>query len=110
VLSKPFKAWNFATITTISSILGGILGYLIGYYGFELLGEPLVKAFGYEESYARIVSWFAHYGFWAVLLAGFTPIPYKMFTLAAGATQMALFPFVIASILGRGIRFFVVAG
>ncbi len=80
VLSKPFKAWNFATITTISSILGGILGYLIGYYGFELLGEPLVKAFGYEESYARIVSWFAHYGFWAVLLAGFTPIPYKMFT------------------------------
>ncbi|MCS5711194.1 VTT domain-containing protein [Candidatus Berkiella aquae] len=110
VLSKPLKAWNFATITTISSILGGILGYLIGYYGFELLGEPLVKAFGYEESYARIVSWFAHYGFWAVLLAGFTPIPYKMFTLAAGATQMALFPFVIASILGRGIRFFVVAG
>ncbi len=109
IMSKPFKAWYFAMITTVSSILGGVLGYLLGYFGFELIGEPIVQALGYEQSYARIVGWFAEYGFLAVLLAGFTPIPYKLFTLAAGATQMALLPFVVASIIGRGIRFFMVA-
>lgn len=109
IMSKPLKAWYFAMITTVSSIFGGVLGYLLGYFGFELIGEPMVRALGYEQSYATIVSWFAEYGFWAVLLAGFTPIPYKLFTLAAGATQMALLPFVVASIIGRGIRFFMVA-
>lgn len=109
VMSTPNKAWNFATITTISSILGGILGYLIGYYAFELLGEPLVHAFGYEQQYEKLVNWFTKYGFIAVVLAGFTPIPYKLFTLAAGATQMAMMPFVVGSIVGRGLRFFMVA-
>jgi len=109
VMSKPDKAWNFAMITTISSILGGILGYLIGYYAFEWLGEPIIQAFGYEEDYHTLVNWFSKYGFIAVVLAGFTPIPYKLFTLAAGATQMALGPFIVGSIVGRGLRFFLVA-
>lgn len=109
VMSKPEKAWDFAAITTISSILGGILGYLIGYFAFEWLGQPLIQAFGYEEQYHTLVSWFAKYGFIAVVLAGFTPIPYKLFTLAAGATQMALLPFIVGSIVGRGLRFYLVA-
>ena len=109
VMSKPERAWDFAAITTISSILGGILGYLIGYFAFEWLGQPLIEAFGYEEQYHSLVSWFSKYGFIAVVLAGFTPIPYKLFTLAAGATQMALLPFIVGSIVGRGLRFYLVA-
>ncbi len=109
VMSKPDKAWDFAAITTISSILGGILGYMIGYFAFEWLGQPLIQAFGYEEQYQTLVSWFSKYGFIAVVLAGFTPIPYKLFTLAAGATQMALLPFLLGSIVGRGLRFYLVA-
>lgn len=109
VMSKPHKAWDFAAITTISSILGGILGYLMGYFAFEWLGQPIIQAFGYEEQYQTLVSWFSKYGFIAVVLAGFTPIPYKLFTLAAGATQMALFPFIVGSIVGRGLRFYLVA-
>lgn len=109
VLSRPSKAWRLAGITTLFSILGGILGYAIGYYAFELLGQPIVQAFHYEESYAKLVNWFSTYGFIAVVLAGFTPIPYKLFTLAAGATQMDLMLFMFGSIVGRGLRFFLVA-
>ncbi|MFI4937851.1 MAG: YqaA family protein [Candidatus Berkiellales bacterium] len=109
VLSKPLKAWEYAAITTIASILGGLFGYALGYYAFELIGQPLINAFGYEEGYAVVSRWFEHYGFLAVFAAGVTPIPYKLFTLAAGASGMALAPFVIASIFGRALRFFIVA-
>ncbi len=108
VLSKPTKAWHYAAITTFASILGGILGYALGLFAFEFIGDPLLQTFGYQEAYAKVVKWFEHYGFIAVFVAGFTPIPYKLFTIAAGATMMPLFPFIIASILGRTIRFFVV--
>ncbi len=108
VLSKPTKAWHYATITTIASILGGMLGYALGFFAFELIGQPLLDLFGYQEAYDKVASWFLHYGFWAVFVAGFTPIPYKLFTLAAGVTMMPLLPFFVASIFGRTIRFFVV--
>ncbi|MBS0287944.1 MAG: DedA family protein [Proteobacteria bacterium] len=108
VMGKPEKAWRYATITTMASILGGILGYFLGLCAFELIGEPLLQSFGYQQAYAKVVTWFEHYGFLAVFVAGFTPIPYKLFTIAAGATMMPLLPFVIASVLGRTIRFFVV--
>jgi membrane protein YqaA with SNARE-associated domain len=108
VLSKPLKAWEYAVITTIASIFGGILGYVLGLCAFELIGEPMLQAFGYQQAYLKVVKWFEHYGFLAVFIAGFTPIPYKLFTIAAGASQMSLLPFIIASIFGRTIRFFVV--
>lgn len=108
VLSQPRKAKEYAAITIIASILGGLAGYLIGYFAFELIGEPMIAAFGYEQGYTTVRHWFEQYGFWVVLLAGFTPVPYKIFTLAAGASQMALLPFIMASILGRFIRFAVV--
>lgn len=109
VLSKPLKAWEYAAITTFASILGGVLGYLLGLCAFELIGEPFIQAFGYQEAYIKVEKWFEHYGFIAVFLAGFTPIPYKLFTIAAGASQMPFLSFIAASLLGRPIRFFIVA-
>lgn len=108
VLSKPLKAWQYAVITTLASVFGGILGYTLGLFAFELVGEPIIQSFGYQVLYAKVENWFAHYGFWAVFIAGFTPIPYKVFTIAAGASQMPLIPFIIASIFGRSLRFFIV--
>lgn len=108
VLSEPKKVWRFAFIATIASVLGGIFGYLIGYFAFELI-EPIINAYGYQTAYHQVMDWFSRYGFFAVVFAGFTPIPYKMFTIASGALQLALPLFILASILGRGLRFFMVA-
>lgn len=108
-LGRPDRAWRFATVTTVASVLGGVLGYAIGWFAIEAI-EPLLDELGYREGYDRAVLWFEEYGFWAVLVAGFSPIPYKVFTIAAGALRMFLPGFMIASALGRGARFFIVAG
>lgn len=108
-LARPARAWHFATLTLAASVLGGLLGYLIGHFAFTLV-EPLIHQAGYWELYLRAHDWFGRWGFWAILIAAFTPIPYKMFTIAAGVISMALLPFVIASIIGRGARFYLVAG
>ncbi|RKZ79772.1 MAG: DedA family protein [Gammaproteobacteria bacterium] len=108
-LAKPEKAWFYAALTTISSVLGGILGYMIGLFAFQAV-EPWLQSLGYMESYQLAEQWFAQWGFWAIFLAGFTPIPYKIFTIASGAAGMALIPFVVGSTIGRGMRFFLVAG
>lgn len=85
------------------------MGYIIGLFFFELI-EPYLHNYGYWDRYLMAVSKFSEWGVWAVFIAGFSPIPYKIFTLSAGALQMAIAPFVIASLLGRGARFFLVAG
>ena len=108
-LARPEKAWNYALLTTIASVLGGMLGYLIGVFAFELV-EPLIQEAGYWEAYQRAGQWFETWGFWAVFLAGFSPIPYKVFTISAGVIGMSFFPFVLASAIGRGTRFYLVAG
>jgi len=107
-LAKPSKVWRFAFIATIGSVLGGILGYLIGKFSFEYI-EPFIERFGYMVAYQNAVNWFYDWGFWAILIAGFSPIPYKVFTIAAGVLNMAFLPFVIGSIIGRGSRFYLVA-
>ena len=107
-LAKLSKVWRFAFIATIGSVLGGILGYLIGKFSFEYI-EPFIERFGYMMAYQVAVNWFYEWGFWAILIAGFSPIPYKVFTIAAGALNMAFLPFVIGSIIGRGSRFYLVA-
>ena len=109
VLNRPMKAWEYALITTLFSILGGLLGYAIGYFAFEYIAEPFIFSMGYQDQYYRVVRWFKEYGPWAVILAGFTPIPYKIFTIAAGMSQMPLVSFIISSFIGRGLRFFLVA-
>jgi membrane protein YqaA with SNARE-associated domain len=107
-LAKPERAWRFALVTTIASVLGGIAGYLIGMFAFELV-EPLLHRAGYWQRYLDAREWFAVWGVWVVFLAGFSPIPYKIFTITAGVVGMVFLPFVVASFVGRGARFFLVA-
>lgn len=108
-LATPSKAWRFALVTTIASLLGGIFGYLIGTTAFEFI-KPYLQNSHYWHSVQIAQSWFETWGFWAVFLAGFSPIPYKIFTITAGALAMPLLPFAIASFIGRGARFYMVAG
>jgi membrane protein YqaA with SNARE-associated domain len=108
-LARPVDAWRLALLTTLTSVAGGVLGYLIGYFALDLV-EPWMVSAGYWEGYLEVRTWFQTWGFWAVLAAGFSPIPYKLFTIAAGALAMFLPVFVLASLVGRGGRFFLVAG
>ncbi len=107
-LAKPDRALRYALITTLASVVGGAFGYLIGLLAFDVVA-PWVEQLGYASKYQQVQAWFATWGFWAVLVAGFSPIPYKVFTIAAGAIAMSFLPFVLASFLGRGARFFLVA-
>ncbi|AEF04611.1 DedA family protein [Alteromonas sp. KS69] len=109
-LSQPDKAWRFALITTLASIFGGIAGYWLGYFAFDAWLAPIIESWGYTHKIETATQWFADYGVWVVFVAGFSPIPYKVFTTSAGFLQMAFFPFLIASAVGRGARFFLVAG
>ena len=108
-LAKPEKAWFYAGLTTITSVLGGLLGYFIGSFAFQFI-EPWLISLHYIDSFHIAETWFEQWGFWAILLAGFTPIPYKVFTIASGTLGMALIPFIVGSAIGRGARFFLVAG
>ncbi|MES9817583.1 MAG: YqaA family protein [Candidatus Thiodiazotropha sp.] len=107
-MAQPKQAWFFAGLTTLASVIGGMLGYLIGVYAFDLV-QPWLHSLGYWEGYLNTKAWFGEWGFWAIFLAGFSPIPYKIFTITAGVIGMAFLPFVVASIIGRGARFFLVA-
>jgi membrane protein YqaA with SNARE-associated domain len=108
-LANPRRAFYFALLTTLTSVAGGLLGYAIGYFAFDVL-QPWLQESKYWPAYQTAVEWFGRWGFWAVFIAGFSPIPYKVFTIAAGALSMALLPFAAASFIGRGLRFFLVAG
>jgi len=107
-LAAPRRAWHLAALTTVASVVGGMAGYLIGSFAFGLI-EPWIVSAGYDDKYQLAVQWFDHWGVWAILIAGFSPIPYKVFTIAAGVISMAFVPFVLASLVGRGARFFLVA-
>lgn len=107
-LAKPHNWFRLAMLTTVTSVLGGLFGYLIGWAAMDMV-MPWVERVGYAHHLARAQLWFEQWGFWAVLLAGFSPIPYKAFTITAGGVGMALLPFTLASFIGRGGRFFLVA-
>lgn len=106
-LAKPQSAWMYAALTTLASVLGGLLGYAIGSMAFSFI-HPYLIQFGYGETYDHIQAWFDTWGFWVMFVAGFAPIPYKLFTIAAGALHIPLLPFVLGSFVGRGGRFFLV--
>jgi membrane protein YqaA with SNARE-associated domain len=108
-LAQRERAWRFAAICTISSVLGGLLGFLIGQFAYHWI-EPFILGWGYGPAFELAVESFRHYGFWYILLAGFTPVPYKVFTISAGVVGMPVLPFVMGSLVGRGGRFFLVAG
>src|ERR1700761_31891 len=109
VLANRRKAFTIATVCTVGSVLGGLLGYAIGFYFFETLGAWVVKTYGLEGGLEKFRQGFAEYGIWIILIKGLTPIPYKLVTIASGAAHFDLFTFVWASIVTRGIRFFAVS-
>jgi membrane protein YqaA with SNARE-associated domain len=108
-LAKPRLAWRYALICTIGSVAGGALGYLIGYALFDQLARPILEVYHYGDAYAAFQAKFQEYGLWIILIKGLTPIPYKIVTIAAGAAKFAFGPFMAASALTRGARFFLVA-
>ena len=109
IIARPDRAWLIATVALVASVLGGILGYLIGAFAYDTLGAPILMALGKEDAMAEFSTVFNDYGFWAVLTAGVTPFPYKVITIMSGFTAMPFMTFFITSILARGLRFFIVA-
>ncbi len=109
IIAAPHRAFLIATVCLVASVLGGMLGYWIGYGLFESVGRPVLEFYGkdvyFEEFRARYNDW----GAWAVLIAGVTPFPYKVITILSGATALSLPVFIVASVVARGLRFFVVA-
>lgn len=107
-LAKPKRAWFYAMVCTLASVLGGMAGYLIGKLAFGWI-EPWLMTSHYADTFTNAVEAFDTWGFWYILLAGFTPIPYKVFTISAGVVGMPFYAFIGGSMVGRGGRFFLVA-
>ena len=109
IIANPRKAWLFATVTLVASVLGGLAGYALGHFAFEQIGRPILEALGKAEAIEAYAHKFNNVGFWAVLAAGVTPFPFKVITIMSGATAMPLSVFIPTAILARGLRFFAVA-
>jgi len=107
--ANPKRAYRFALVCTIASVLGAIAGYGIGYLLFEAVGSKIIALLGYAGQESAVKALYDEWGMLATLIAGFTPIPYKLVTIMSGAMEYALLPFVLASIVARGARFFLVA-
>ena len=108
-MALPRRALWFALIATAGSVAGAYLGYVIGYYGWETFGAPLVQFYNGEATMEFIKQQYTIHGFWGIFIAALTPIPYKIFTIASGLFKFDIGIFTVASILGRGLRFFAVA-
>lgn len=110
VLARRQKAWEYALIATITSVLGGIFGYAIGYFLFDTVGQWILNLYGYVDAFDSFAERYNEQGAWIVFIAGVSPIPYKLITIASGVTQLNFLVFVVASVVARGLRFFVVCG
>ncbi len=110
VLARRDRAWWLASLATITSVAGGVLGYAIGLFLYDQVGAEIIKFFGKEQLFLEIKERFQQYGVWLVVLAGVTPLPYKLCTIASGVLGLALVPFILASIVGRAGQFFIIAG
>ncbi|MDH5763623.1 MAG: DedA family protein [Nitrospinota bacterium] len=109
-VAVPMKAFRFAAVCSVASVLGGMFGYLLGWQFMDLVGIRIVELYHLQAQWDKIGAWYEEYNAWAVGAAGFTPLPYKVFTLAAGAFQINFPVFVLASLISRSARFFIVAG
>jgi membrane protein YqaA with SNARE-associated domain len=105
-LARPERAWRYAAICTLTSVAGGILGYIIGAVLYDSVGLWLVRLYGYGDKIEAFREAYAHYGAWIILLKGVTPIPYKIVTIASGFAGYSFGWFVVLSLLTRGARFF----
>ncbi|MEM6939318.1 MAG: VTT domain-containing protein [Pseudomonadota bacterium] len=110
IIAQPHRAFLIAGVALVTSVLGGLFGYAIGAFAYEAIGQPILAALGKGEAMAAFSTRFNDVGFWAVLVAGVTPFPYKVITIMSGWTAMPLGTFIATSILARGLRFFIVAG
>ena len=110
ILARPSRAWLVAFVALVASVLGGLLGYAIGAFAFTEIGQPILASLGKADAMAEFSTRFNDFGFWAVLIAGVTPFPYKVITIMSGWTGLPVMTFVVTSIIARGFRFFVVAG
>jgi membrane protein YqaA with SNARE-associated domain len=109
VLARPRRAWEIAALTTTASVLGGLAGYWIGASLYDAVGRPVLEFYGKEAYFAEFRDRYNDFGAWAVLIAGVTPFPYKVITILSGTTGLSLGVFLVASIVARGVRFFLVA-
>ena len=109
ILAAPRRAWLIAGVALIFSVLGGLLGYLIGAIAFETIGQPILAALGKTDAMQAFNTRFNDFGFWAVLTAGITPFPFKVITIMSGVSGLPLSTFIVTSIVARGLRFFLVA-
>ncbi len=109
MLARPQAAWRLAAYAMVASVAGGLLGYAIGYYGFDLIGRPILEFYHAMGRYDALKAAFDQWGAWIIILKGMTPIPYKLVTIASGVAHFDLLAFVGASIVSRSIRFFLLA-
>jgi membrane protein YqaA with SNARE-associated domain len=109
VLAHRDRAWTFAAVCTVASVVGGIFGYAIGYFLFEAIGRAIVDFYGLQGDFARFTAAYNDWGLWIILIKGLTPIPYKIVTIASGVAHFNPVVFILASIATRGARFFLVA-
>jgi membrane protein YqaA with SNARE-associated domain len=109
ILAAPRRAWLIAGVCTVSSVLGGLAGYYIGWGLFESVGRPVLEFYGKDAYFEDFAVRYNEWGAWAVLIAGVTPFPYKVITIMSGATGLSLPVFMVASLIARGLRFFIVA-
>lgn len=109
VLAARDRAWWIATVCTVSSVLGGFVGYAIGYFAFEALGRPVLELYGAMDKYQSVKATFDEWGAWFIIVKGATPIPYKLVTIFAGTVQFDLLQFAGSSLVSRALRFFLLA-
>ena len=109
ILARPDQAWRIATICTLASVMGGVLGYAIGYYLFATIGQMIIDFYHLQSGFEAYRELFAEYGLWIILVKGLTPIPYKLITIASGVFKFDFGVFMLASIATRGLRFFAIA-
>lgn len=110
IIAAPHRAFFIAGVALIASVLGGMLGYFIGWGAFETVGRPVLEFYGKEHAFEEFATRYNEFGPWAVLIAGVTPFPYKVITILSGSTGLNFTVFMISSIVARGLRFFIVAG
>jgi membrane protein YqaA with SNARE-associated domain len=109
VLATPSKAWKIAGYAMVASVIGGYLGYAIGMFGYEVIAKPLIAFYGYSEAFNEFSRYYHEWGAWIVFGAGLTPFPYKVITITSGVLGLNIWVFGIASVLARGIRFYLIA-
>lgn len=110
VLAQRDKAWWYASLATIGSVVGAVIGYYIGLFLFDQVAQPIINFYHFQDKFVYVQELFNEYGVWIIFIAGFSPIPYKIFTITAGVVGMPLLPFILTSLVARGARFFLVAG